>query len=77
MPTILYHRRPDGLILYERATSEAGLKVTTQQLSVVGPDLIPDAPAHAATAVEHNAWLQRCRDAGSTVKVQALTEEQQ
>jgi len=77
VPIILYHRRRDGLILYERATSGAALKVTTQQLSFVGPDLIPEVPAHAATAVEHNAWLQRCRDAGCTVKVQALAEEQE
>ena len=76
MTTILYHRKPDGLIHYERAAGVAAFKVTTQQLLVVGPEPIPDAPAHAVTAVEHNEWLQRCRDAGCIVKVKALAEEQ-
>jgi hypothetical protein len=77
MATILYHRRPDGLIQYERAPGVAAFKLTTQQLMFVGPEPIPDAPNHAATAVEHNAWLQRCRDAGCMVKVEALAAQQE
>jgi hypothetical protein len=77
VPVILYHRGPDGLIHYERAASLASPIPTTQQLLVDGPDPMPDAPAKAATAVEHNAWLQRCRDADCTVKVKALAAEQE
>ena len=75
--TIFYHRGPDGLIQYERAPGVVASNLTTQQLMVVGPEPIPDAPAHAATAVEHNAWLQRCRDAGCVVKVEALAAQQE
>lgn len=77
MPIIHYHRKPDGLIYYERAASPASPILTTQQLVVVGPDPIPDAPSLTATAVEHNAWLKRCREAGCTVKVKALAVEQE
>jgi hypothetical protein len=77
VPTILYHRKPDGLIHYERAFGVASAIPTTQQLLVDGPDPIPDAPSRAATAVEHNAWLKRCLDAGRTVKVKALAEQQE
>jgi hypothetical protein len=77
VPIILYHRMPDGLIRYERAANPASELPTTQKLLVVGPGDVPDAPDHTATPVEHNAWLQRCRDAGCTVKVEALTAEQE
>jgi hypothetical protein len=66
---ILYHRKPDGQIHYEQAGELAPTKTTTQRLEIIGPDPIPDAPAHEPTVVEHNAWLQRCRDSGHTVKV--------
>jgi hypothetical protein len=77
VPIILYHRKPDGLIYYERAASLPSANLTTQRLSFVGPDSVPDAPASAATPREHNAWLQRCRDAGCAVKVEALNAEQE
>jgi hypothetical protein len=75
VPVILYHRKPDGLIYYERDVSRSVMAIT-QRLFVDGPDPLPAAPATAATPVVHNAWLQRCRDAGCSVKVETLTNEQ-
>lgn len=77
MSIIFYHRRHDGLIRYERAANPAAGLPTTQRLLVVGPGEVPDAPIPTATAVEHNAWLQRCRDAGCSVKLQVLTADQE
>jgi hypothetical protein len=74
--TVLYHRGLDGLVRYERAASPASELPITQRLLVKGPGDVPEAPTHTATPVEHNAWLQRCREAGYTVKVEVLTTEQ-
>jgi hypothetical protein len=77
VPVIFYHRRPNSLVYYEQAANVPSATSITQRLSIVGPEPIPDAPAHGATAIQHNAWLRRCQDAGCTVKVKALAEKQE
>jgi hypothetical protein len=76
MQTILARRMPDdGLVHYGLSVSDpfSPSLPPVEKITIQGPGQVPTGPGTTATPAKHAEWLDQCRKAGFTVKIEIVT----